>query len=1678
MLVGTAQAQPFFDCSCLATQSVLFTNACCGFIPDLCPAANNCYFPPAGSVSGYTCSQLPLPGTPVCSNTPISFTITDIDTLLTTNCNVTFYVGFSTNRFSLICPTNQILPCNSTNFPFSGPIGWTNVPLCCTNPVTILGPSFVTNWPVISATWIGMVCGVVDVCQASVMYGGPPPVTCPCLNLTCPSNIIVQVCTNNTAGFGVTNVFYPLPVVSNSCIGVVTNLACTPAPGSSFPVGTNTVTCVVQDNLGNSATCAFDVIVLGDTDPPAVICPPLTTVQCGSGWTPTPPSAVDLCCGTNVFVMMQNIFTNPPTGPCLETIFIDWHITDCNGNVTNCTEIVNIVDTNPPVILCNSNQTAQCGGTAAGGGWIPTPPTAFDACCPTPPIVSLVGMVTNTSAPCNTALTLTWMAEDCCSNITYCTEFVTLVDTNPPVLNCQPFKLIECGSGPNWFGDYPTAFDQCCGTNVTITLVNVITNIVGPSCTTNSYTLFWTATDCCTNTSPVCVQQLRIVDTTPPNLVCGTNKTVQCGTPWNFDPPTATDNCCTSAPTVIVLSTTTNVPANCPTTITRTWQATDCCGNSTNCSQTVTEVDTIPPVIVCGPNITVQCGTSWSFSPATATDNCCIVSTAVFLASTSTNNTGACSETIEAVWEAVDCCGNKAFCTNYVNVVDTLPPAIFCSPSNRIVQCGAPLPPPSASDLCCGTNVTVSILSITTNFISACSNQLVITWQATDCCTNTATCVETNLMIDTTPPVITCAPSKQVQCGSGWTFDTPTAVDACCGTNVTISILGTGPVIGTLCKSTQTRTWQATDCCGNTAVCSQTVTVVDTTPPVITCGSNFTVSVGTPWAFTTPAVTDACCSVSSIVVVPVITTTNINLANPCLVVYTRTWKATDCCGNSATCSQSVSVLQVPPVNDPCTSPLPITVNAPYICGTTVCATPSLPGSLIPSPCGASLNAPDVWYTVTAVCTGPMTVDTCAPCPGYPTFDTVVSVYTNCNPSTQLPGGCNNNNTACGLQAKVTFNAVAGQTYRIRVSGASGAIGWFAIRAVQTVTLPPTNDLCANAIAVTVGSYCGSTICATPSLPGSIPTPCGSSVNTPDVWYTFTPNCNGPITINTCGTCIPCALCAPNPQFNTVLSVYSGQCSSFSQIACNNNATAGPCAGSQQSQVTFPGVAGVTNYIRVSGAGATTVGLFQLNISQAVATPPPNDLCANATPITAGTYAWNNCGALTDGPPNACQPLQDVWFKFTAPCAGQVWLNTCGSAIDTVMSVYTNTCANLGLVGCNDNAAAGNGPCGGSVQSFLTFNAVAGQTYHVRLGSPGAITGAGMLTLVGPNPTLGTCPPAVGPTFCRWYRIVGNPNCIPWGWSINSPCCANVANTNVPPVCSGDANTLAAAFAASINAACSGIGLSATAAPLPPPKQGRFQICTTCGNLPPFTLSVGAAGVLPQNLCVVPAPGGFNPVPVGWCSFNPDIEEIPQTGRDDNHNGVDDGIDIDLGTSQDENGNLIPDEVENCFEPELTSQPEPQAVQIGDTLSLSASASGSALLNFRWKRNGSPLSDGGNVTGATSNVLTITGITEAQTGSYGVAVTNNCGGLESEPVAISLAPTTLPLLYDLNASSGVFLFTVDTQIGCTYEVEYKDDLNDLSWTTMAIVPGTGGAQVIYDSGPPSQTRYFRVKQTCP
>src|SRR5207244_3167594 len=101
----------------------------------------------------------------------------------------------------------------------------------------------------------------------------------------------------------------------------------------------------------------------------------------------------------------------------------------------------------------------------------------------------------------------------------------------------------------------------------------------------------------------------------------GATATIECTATPSFTAPTAADLC--NSATVNNLGDATSVNG-CTTTIIRTWDAVDACGNhSATVSQTITVVDTTPPTIgAAGADATIECTATPSFTAPTATDAC------------------------------------------------------------------------------------------------------------------------------------------------------------------------------------------------------------------------------------------------------------------------------------------------------------------------------------------------------------------------------------------------------------------------------------------------------------------------------------------------------------------------------------------------------------------------------------------------------------------------------------------------------------------------------------------------------------------------------------------------------------------------------------------------------------------------------------------------------------------------------------------------------------------------------------------------------------------------------------------------------------------------------------------------------------------------------------------------
>ncbi len=399
---------------------------------------------------------------------------------------------------------------------------------------------------------------------------------------------------------------------------------------------------------------------------------------------------------------------------------------------------------------------------------------------------------------------------------------------------------------------------------------------------------------------------------------------------------------------------------------------------------------------------------------------------------------------------------------------------------------------------------------------------------------------------------------------------------------------------------------------------------------------------------------------------------------------------------------------------------------------------------------------DVWFLWTnGNCTGTATITTCGS-----GFDTKLAVYNAACPAAPNTAiACNDDSATCAansLQSVVTFAAVANTTYRIRVGGydADGAGAGVPLSGAGTLNITPpagclANDTCAGALSVISGATPfdssaalteGNTECASTG---------GYTNFGKDMWFKWTNGTTaGTAIVNTCGS-----------TFDTKIAIYTAcPAGANAAIACNDNDAACTNGG---SQISFSAAAGTSYYIRVGGATAALGGAGTLNITAPTPAAPANNACANAIAMADGvTYIGDTTLATNDGTANCGNSATstDVWYKYTPSSAATVNVNSCNSALDTVVSVYTGTCGSLAQVACNDDNANGNNACGGGLSSGLNYAMAAGTTYYIRMAGYNNSVGTFEIRVIGGGgcaaPTNNDCANRQGFTGNQAFTLCG------------------------------------------------------------------------------------------------------------------------------------------------------------------------------------------------------------------------------------------------------------------------------------------------------------------------------------
>ena len=160
-------------------------------------------------------------------------------------------------------------------------------------------------------------------------------------------------------------------------------------------------------------------------------------------------------------------------------------------------------------------------------------------------------------------------------------------------------------------------------------------------------------------------------------------------------------------------------------------------------------------------------------------------------------------------------------------------------------------------------------------------------------------------------------------------------------------------------------------------------------------------------------------------------------------------------------------------------------------------------------------------------------------------------------------------------------------------------------------------------------------------------------------------------------------------------------------------------------------------------------------------------------------------------------------------------------------------------------------------------------------------------------------------------------------------------------------------------------------------------------------------------------------------------------------------------------------------PSLTVQPHSQTVAAGQDITFSVVAMGDQPLACQWWRNGTnSLTDGDDVSGATSGALTLTNVQVADAGDYTVVVTNAYGSVTSAVATLTVVFEPPYLMAPVLLSNGAFQFEFTSAPGAAFSVVATTNLalGSSNWTLAGSpLEGPPGSFQFTD---PSATNYLQ------
>lgn len=388
--------------------------------------------------------------------------------------------------------------------------------------------------------------------------------------------------------------------------------------------------------------------------------------------------------------------------------------------------------------------------------------------------------------------------------------------------------------------------------------------------------------------------------------------------------------------------------------------------------------------------------------------------------------------------------------------------------------------------------------------------------------------------------------------------------------------------------------------------------------------------------------------------------------------------------------------------------------------------------------------------------------------------------------------------------------------------------------------------------------------------------------------------------------------------------------------------------------------------------------------------PANDDFQNAQPLVGDIVTVlgdSSCATRQTGEPQHLftagnEASKSLWYTWTATTTGPVVVSTEGSAFETVLAVYVGN--TLGIL--NDNRIAEAGALSDLVkQSRLSFNAVANTKYQIAVDGfnlgVGAQAGAVVLNIN----------PAGNDDFADCQGLSGGSGSV-LGYIVNA-----TSETGEPLHAGQPGGT--------------SLWYCWTA-----PTSGAYY-WDTVGSAFDTLLAIYTGNAVDQLTAQVSDDnsGGAGTSRVQLQAVAGTVYHI--------------AVDQKFGTQGVATRGVLqlnwhgPDDTRG---PVIVEPPYSVATFVGTNVTLSVSVVGAAPLQYEWFHGGSRVTDGGNVSGATTANLLLTDITELDRGVYSVRVSNAFGNTTSPSInLVAAARERVVYVQSINGTPGT---TVPVTIG--------------------------------------------------